>query len=141
MVSESGLSNDLVAVLKDGSMFCKQALEKNTSHDQLFKEMISIRDETILKLAPLIEKDGKIVRLRGTFAGEIRRGLSELKALLQGDDKAYFRELKKLEEMTLEELRYCKEKSSSSELKLILNNLIPRFERNLEIIKTINSNL
>ena len=107
MTYKSWVLNDLVAVLKDGMIFYEEALTavKNKRLRKLFAEMIKIREDAVLELAPFIYAEDDVVRQQGTIVGLAHEGYTKLRAYFGNAETVFVKELLALEVRTFDEVQ------------------------------------
>lgn len=137
MNEKTDVLNDFVAILKDGIMFYESALEQvDDKHcREMFRNMIALRNNTILKLAPLIESEGDRVRVMGTLVGTVHEEYTKLTAMFNDPVDTFLGELAALEDRTLNELEESIKEAKSSDVQSVLFDELGKYRATLQTLK------
>lgn len=131
--------NGLIAVLHDGLEIHRAAMGeiKDDAVKKISKDMISLREETIKELQPLVRSGGKEPTSRGTFIGDARKMMAKAKSLVGDKKTAYASELARVESMTVSSIDTCLEDATQEQIKNALSPKQEKFRKAADKLKSL----
>ena len=129
MAESTQVFTDLIAVLRDGEAFYREAIKAidDPVLIKLFRAMLKERTDAIAELQKKLAKMDAEPDEEGTIVGEIRQEFAQIRAMMQGPEHAYIAELLKLELRTLDKIDECFTAAPTAEEKAFLRDMWERF--------------
>lgn len=127
MTTEISAIRDLIKVLNDGVSFYNDAKVelKGSGYDNVFQEMIDIRQNALTRLQPLLYAREGEVEDGNTVGGSLRQAYTDLLAKIKSNkSKTYIVQLEELEDRTLEFVKKAQAEAVSVDFTIALNYIL-----------------
>lgn len=125
--TEISAIRDLIKVLNDGVKFYTDAKAelKGSGYENVFQEMIDVRQNALVRLQPLVYAREGEVEGGQTIGGALHKAYADLLAAIKSNkSKTYIAQLEELEDRTLEQVKKAQAETVSVDFTIALNYIL-----------------